>query len=129
MSASKIAVVIYEPIGSDTSRVYRGLKTALEFKDAGDDIVVVFDGSGVESLAAISDPKHKMNPLAVALHDNIRGACAFCVASHGVTDAVEARRVAVADGVQGRSKYPFSRRRGLPDPQLLSTTSAPCSLM
>ncbi|WP_104081308.1 DsrE family protein [Cryobacterium sp. Y11] len=90
MSDSKIAVVIYEPIGSDTSRVYRGLKTALEFKDAGDDVVVVFDGSGVESLAAISDPTHKMNPLAVALHDNIRGACAFCVASHGVTDAVKA---------------------------------------
>src|SRR5664279_1887381 len=90
MSESKIAVVIYEPIGSDSSRVYRGLKTALEFKDAGDDVVVVFDGSGVESLAAISDPKHKMNPLTGALHDNIRGACAFCVADHGVTDAVEA---------------------------------------
>ena len=66
MSGVKIAVVIYEPLDSDTSRVYRGLKTALEFKDAGDDIVVVFDGSGVKSLAAISDPKHKMNPLAVA---------------------------------------------------------------
>jgi hypothetical protein len=90
MSDLKIAVVIYEPIGSDTSRVYRALKTALEFKDAGDDVVVVFDGSGVESLAAITDPTHKMNPLAVALHDNIRGACAFCVASHGVTDAVKA---------------------------------------
>ena len=89
MSESKIAVVIYQPIGADTSRVYRGLKTALEFKEAGDAVVVVFDGSGVESLAAISDPKHKMNPLAVALHDNIRGACAFCSASHGVTDAVE----------------------------------------
>ena len=90
MSETKIAVVIYEAIDSDSSRVYRGLRTALEFKDAGDDVVVVFDGSGVKSLAAISDPKHKMNPLAVALRDNIRGACAFCVASHGVTDAIEA---------------------------------------
>jgi hypothetical protein len=89
MSDYKIAVVIYEPIGSDTSRVYRGLKTALEFKQAGDDVVVVFDGSGVESLAAISDPGHKMNPLAVALRDNILGACGFCVASHGVTDPIE----------------------------------------
>ncbi len=89
MSESKIAVVIYEPIGSDSARVYRGLKTALEFKQAGDDVVVVFDGSGVESLAAISDPKHKMNPLAFALQDNILGACGFCVASHGVTDPIE----------------------------------------
>ena len=89
MSDFKIAVVIYEPIGSDMSRVYRGLKTALEFKQAGDDVVVVFDGSGVESLAAISDPAHKMNPLAVALQENILGACGFCVASHGVTNQIE----------------------------------------
>lgn len=88
MSDLKIAVVIYEPIDSDASRVYRGLKTALEFKQAGDDVTVVFDGSGVESLAAITAPSHKMNPLAVALKDNIRGACGFCVSSHGVSDAV-----------------------------------------
>jgi len=88
MSDLKIAVVIYEPIDSDASRVYRGLKTALEFKQAGDDVTVVFDGSGVDTLAAITAPAHKMNPLAVALKDNIRGACGFCVTSHGVSDAV-----------------------------------------
>lgn len=88
MTDLKIAVVIYEPITSNTARVYRGLKTALEFKQAGDDIVVVFDGSGVETLAAITAPSHKMNPLAVALKDNIRGACGFCVTSHGVSDEI-----------------------------------------
>lgn len=88
MSDSKIAVVIYEPLSGDNSRVYRGLKTALEFKQAGDDVTVVFDGSGVESLAAISDPSHKMNPLAVALQDNILGACGFCVSAHEVTDPI-----------------------------------------
>ena len=89
MSEFKVAVVIYEPIGSDLSRVYRGLKTALELKQAGDDIVVLFDGSGVESLAVISDPGNKLHPLAVALHDNILGACKFCAASHKVTDAIQ----------------------------------------
>jgi len=89
MSESKIAVVIYEPIGSDSARVYRGLKTALEFKQAGDDVVVVFDGSGVESLAAISDAGHMMNPLAVALQDNILGACSFCSASHAVAEQIK----------------------------------------
>ncbi|MDJ0377076.1 sulfur reduction protein DsrE [Cryobacterium sp. PH31-L1] len=88
MSHTKIAVVIYEPLNSDGSRVYRGLKTALEFKTAGDDVVVVFDGSGVESLAAISAPAHKMNPLAVALQDNILGACGFCATSHGVAEPI-----------------------------------------
>ena len=103
MSESKIAVVIYEPIDSDTARVYRGLKTALEFQEAGDDVVVVFDGSGVMSLAAISDPKHKMNPLLVALRDNVRGACSFCVTSHGVTDAVEAGGWPLLTGYKGEA--------------------------
>jgi hypothetical protein len=31
--------------------VYRGLKTALEFKDAGDDVAGVFDDSGVRDWA------------------------------------------------------------------------------
>jgi len=88
MSDTKIAVVIYEPLGSDSARVYRGLKTALEFKQAGDDVVVVFDGSGVESLAAISDTGHKMNPLAVALQGNILGACSFCATSHAVAEPI-----------------------------------------
>ncbi|MDJ0338761.1 sulfur reduction protein DsrE [Cryobacterium sp. PH31-O1] len=89
MSELKIAVVIYEPLKSDSARVYRGLKTALEFKQAGDDVVVVFDGSGVESLAAISDAAHQMNPLTVALQENILGACGFCAKSHGVAEPIE----------------------------------------
>ena len=88
MSAFKVAVVIYQPIASDASRVYRGLKTALEFTQAGDDVVVMFDGSGVESLAAISDPSNKLNPLAVALGNSIIGACDFCAHSHKVVDAI-----------------------------------------
>ncbi|MDJ0348828.1 sulfur reduction protein DsrE [Cryobacterium sp. PH29-G1] len=90
MSEFKIAVVIYEPITSDSAHVYRGLKTALEFKQAGDDVVVLFDGSGVETLAAISAAGHPMNPLAVALEDNILGACGFCAKSHHVAEPIAA---------------------------------------
>ncbi|MEO6505781.1 MAG: sulfur reduction protein DsrE [Terrimesophilobacter sp.] len=88
MSEFKVAVVINQPINGDLSRVYRGLKTALEFKKAGDEVVVQFDGAGVESLAAISDKDSKLNPLAVALADNITGACAFCARSHKVEDQI-----------------------------------------
>lgn len=86
----KVAVVIYEPIGSDMSRAYRGLKTALEFKKAGDDVVVLFDGSGVETLAAVSEPTSPLNPLITALADNVLGACSFCAKSHKVADTIRA---------------------------------------
>ncbi len=47
------------------------------------------DGRVVEQdLAAISNHGHKMNPLAVALEDNILGVCGFCVTLHEVTEPI-----------------------------------------
>lgn len=51
---NKVAIFVYESLAGDMSRAYRGLKTALEFVQAGDEVAVVFDGSGVETLAAIA---------------------------------------------------------------------------
>lgn len=87
---NKIAVVIYEPLPGDTSRVYRGLKTAAEFADAGDDVVVLFDGAGVEALAAVSDSSNPMNPLLEGLRASVIGGCKFCAISHKVRDQIEA---------------------------------------
>lgn len=90
MSDLKIAVVIYESTNSGDARAYRGLKTAIEFAEAGDDVVVLFDGSGVETLAAISDPANPMHPLAEKLTANIIGACSFCAKAHKSADAIVA---------------------------------------
>ncbi|MGZ0712502.1 DsrE family protein (plasmid) [Coraliomargarita sp. W4R53] len=100
---NKIAVVIYEPVSGDMSRVYRGLKTAVEFKKAGDDVVVVFDGSGVESLAALSDASHPLNPILVALKDNVRGACAHCSKSHNVKDVLDGAGWTLLDQAAGEA--------------------------
>lgn len=88
MSDHKIAVVIYEPLSGDMARVYRGLKTAAEFKAGGDDVTVVFDGSGVETLAAVSDANHPMHPLVESLRENVGGACSYCASAHKVKDAI-----------------------------------------
>ncbi|GAA3643934.1 hypothetical protein GCM10022200_29890 [Microbacterium awajiense] len=86
---NKIAVVIYEPASGDTARIYRGLKTAAEFANAGDDVVVLFDGSGVEALAAVSDPGNPMNGLIDGIRPTVIGACKFCAISHKVRDDIE----------------------------------------
>lgn len=88
--SNKVAVFIYESVSGDLSRAYRGLKTALEFVQGGDDVAVVFDGSGVETLAAITDSNSKLNPLLIALQGSVEGACAFCAESHKVTEAIRA---------------------------------------
>jgi hypothetical protein len=90
MMKNKVAVFIYEPLTGDKSRAYRGLKTAQEFVSAGDEVVVVFDGSGVETLAAISDSGHKLNGILEAINTSVEGACSFCAYSHHVSDAVVA---------------------------------------
>lgn len=101
MAENKIAVVIYEPISGDMARVYRGLKTAAEFKAAGDDVTVVFDGSGVESLAAISEEGHPMNALIESLRDDVRGACSYCAGAHKVKDDISAAGWGLRDEAGG----------------------------
>ena len=49
--------------------------TAVEFLDAGDDVSVLYDGSGVDTLAAASDPDHQLHGLVKKLRPVARGAC------------------------------------------------------
>lgn len=99
----KIAILILEALPGDTARVYRGLKTAKEFADAGDDVVVLFDASGVEALAAASEPDHSMHPLLSSLRPVVRGACKFCATSHKVHDQIEAAGWTLIDDYAGEA--------------------------
>lgn len=100
---NKIAVVIYEPASGDTSRIYRGLKTAAEFVKAGDDVAVVFDGSGVEALAALSDASNPLHGLLTSLKDDVRGACAYCSTGHKVKDQLVAGGWPLLDQAAGEA--------------------------
>lgn len=86
--SNKIAIFIYESVAGDLSRAYRGLSTAAEFVRAGDEVAVVFDGAGSETLAAIVDPDSKLNGLLQVISESIDGVCSFCAASHKVLDAI-----------------------------------------
>jgi hypothetical protein len=86
----RVAVVIYEDAAKDLARAYRGLMTAVEFLEAGDDVTVVYDGSGVDTLAAASAPDHQLHRLVEKLRPVTQGACGFCAAAHGVREPIEA---------------------------------------
>jgi predicted peroxiredoxin len=86
----KVAVVIFENEQNDFANAYRGLLTATEFMEAGDEVTVLYDGSGVDTLAAASASDHKLNPLVEKLRPVTRGACAFCVSAHGVEEPIKA---------------------------------------
>ena len=90
----KVALVIFSTLeGAGNAAVYRALGTAKEFKDAGDDVKIVFDGSGVETAAAISQKDNGLNASYEAVKDTVLGACGFCVKAHKVSEQIEAANI------------------------------------
>ncbi len=87
----KIAIIVLA--GTETheasGRVVNALETAKEFKEAGDDVTLVFDGAGVQSLAQISNPTHKSHRLYAAVEEQVAGACSFCADAFGVRAKLE----------------------------------------
>ena len=100
---NKVAIFIYESLDGDKARAYRGLKTAAEFVQAGDDVAIVFDGSGVETLGKIVDPANKLHGLLLQIKPGIEGACSLCSKGHGAADAITAAGYALLDDYEGEA--------------------------
>ena len=109
---SKIAIVIYSVFDNDNARVYRALGTAAEYLEGGDEVTVVFDGAGVESLAAISASDHPLNGLLEGLRPNVRGACSYCAKAHKSDEAITASGYTMLDEHNDHASLPALTREG-----------------
>ncbi len=99
----KVALFIYEPISGDASRVYRALRTAYEFISAGDEVAIVFDGSGTEALAEILRPGGSFHSQFLLVKNNIVGACKVCSKSHKVADPIAEAGIVLLDEFEGEA--------------------------
>ena len=108
----KIGIVIFEDIKRDSARVYRALVTAEELIDAGEDVTVVFDGSGTESLAAVIDPDSRLHALFERVRPRIRGACKVCARSHKVLDVIETAGIPLLSEYKQHASLPALVREG-----------------
>ena len=70
-------------------RIANALVTAREFREAGDEVVLLFDGAGTQWIGVLQEPEHKYHSAFEAVRDVVTGACAYCASAYGVTDAVE----------------------------------------
>jgi len=97
--AHKVAVVVladgeaHESLG----RLVNGLITAKEFKEAGDEVTLVFDGGGAQGLARVARPDDKAHGLFEAVRDEVAGACSFCAAAFGVKEELRALDIPLLD--------------------------------
>lgn len=87
----KAAVVIFAGMEShgDRGRVVNALQTTREFKEAGDDVEVIFDGGGVTSAVAVANPENQMHGLYAHVEDKVSGVCRYCSKAFDVYDQAE----------------------------------------
>src|SRR3970040_747137 len=95
---AKVAIVVladtekHEGLG----RVVNALEAVKDFKEAKDDVQLIFDGAGPKWIPELSKPDHKIHGLFEAVKDRITGACEFCAGAFGVKDKVVACGVKLA---------------------------------
>lgn len=92
-----LVVVADTETPEDLGRVTNALVAAQEFKEAGDEVVLVFDGAGTKWPSVLSSPEHMGHPLYEAISDRIVGACDYCAGAFGATDGLRATGIPLVD--------------------------------
>ena len=88
----KIAIAILsDPRAGDESlgRVFNALAVAHEAQQAGDEVEVVFNGTGTRWPAELAKPGHPVNGLYNSVRPAIKGASGACAAFFGATRDID----------------------------------------
>jgi hypothetical protein len=101
MAKAAILVLADTETRGDLGRVVNGLMTAKEFKEAGDDVRIIFDGAATKWPGVLSDPQHKYHKLFGQVADRISGACGYCARAFDAERGVERAHVHLLDEYEG----------------------------
>ncbi len=89
----KAAIVIFSDPKSGTEdalgRVFNGLAAAYDFKQAGDEVSIIFQGTGSRWIAELSKADHPAHTLFEAVKDKVAGVSCGCASVFGATEEVE----------------------------------------
>jgi len=107
MQKAAIVVLADTETLESLGRVVNALMTAQEFKEAGDDVQLIFDGAGSKWLGKLSDPKHDYHDLYQQVQDKVGAVCSYCANAFGVTDQVRESGAPLTDEYKG---HPSLRR-------------------
>jgi hypothetical protein len=88
---NKLAVVILSEMEEhqDLGRVVNALQVAKEFRQAGDDVEIIFDGGGVVSAVQLADPEHRLHRAYELVEDKVAGLCRYCARAFDVYERAE----------------------------------------
>lgn len=96
---TKIGVLVLadDETHGDLGRITNALEMAKEFKEAGDEVSIIFDGAGTKWAGKLADENHMLNPLYLAVSDQIQGACKYCAGAYGVSTQLKNAGVTLLD--------------------------------
>ncbi len=63
---------------ADRARVANALTTAYEFKEAGEEVDLIFTGAGTKWVAELSVQDHRLHKAFEKVKDEVSGACKAC---------------------------------------------------
>ena len=111
---AKIAIVIMSDTGThaDNARVANALTTAYEFKEADEEVTLIFTGAGTKWVAELSDPDHRLHRAFEMVKDKVAGACKACAVSFGVKDEIETSGVPLLTEYRGHQSLRRLIREG-----------------
>lgn len=88
---SKIAIIIL----SDTNtmeamgKVSNAFMMASEAVEMGDELKIIFEGTGSKWIAELEKEDHKLHPLYKGIKEHITGVCSYCAQVFGAKKQVE----------------------------------------
>ena len=92
MTMKTAIIVLSDPkSGSDEAlgRVFNALAAAYDFKQAGDDVEILFQGAGTRWVGELSNPEHPAYALFEEVKDTVAGVSCGCADVFGATEEVE----------------------------------------
>lgn len=104
---SKIAIVILADTAGpgDFGRAVNGLMTAKEFKEAGDEVQIIFDGAGTKWIGKFNEEGSKYLPLFESVKDKITGVCGYCAGAFKVKDDAASNNINLIDEYDGHPSF------------------------
>jgi hypothetical protein len=102
-TVARIAIVVLSDTetSADSARVANALTTAYEFKEADEEVTLIFTGAGTKWVAELSDPDHRLHRAFRMVKDKVAGACKACATSFGVREEVQASGVPLLTEYRG----------------------------
>ncbi len=97
MSKAAITILAAGDTPESLGRVVNAFMTALEYKESGEEVRILFDGAGVQAAAAFAKSDHKYHDLFQRVRDKVQGVCQYCAGAYEVKDRIQDNGLPLVD--------------------------------